>query len=258
MKRTSALLTNNLTYTSPQRLTPGGIVVHSTGVNQKRIAAYRWQFDRPTQYASVHGIIGLDEDGVLTYEQWLPYNYQCWGVGTGRKGSLNKTHLQFEICEHLGDRDWCLTTYAAALDICEEWCRTFNISPDKVVCHSEAHAMGYGSNHGDVMHWWPKYGLSMDGFRAELAERLRSEPKNEPTTEGGATVTIDLPVLRKGAHNESVRALQQLLTAQGYDTQGADGIFGNNTDAAVRKFQKANGLDVDGIAGRDTWTALLT
>ena len=32
--------------------------------------------------------------------------------------------------------------------------------------------MGYASNHGDVMHWWPRYGLSMDDFRKELREVL--------------------------------------------------------------------------------------
>ena len=40
------------------------------------------------------------------------------------------------------------------------------------MCHSEAHALGYASNHGDVMHWWPRWGLGMDGFRTALAARL--------------------------------------------------------------------------------------
>ena len=38
---------------------------------------------------------------------------------------------------------------------------------------------------------------------------------------------------------------------------GADGIFGNDTHSAVSKFQRAKGLDVDGIAGEQTMSALL-
>ncbi|MGN1002329.1 MAG: N-acetylmuramoyl-L-alanine amidase [Oscillospiraceae bacterium] len=165
-------LTKNDCYAAAAPLTPTGIVVHSTGVDQKRIAAYRWQFDRPGQRSAVHGIIGLDEDGALCCEQWLPYSIQCWGCGSGPKGSFNHSHIQFEIAETLDDGAWCRETCAAALELCARLCREYGIDPENVVCHSEAHALGYGSNHGDVMHWWPKHGLSMEQFRKELKERM--------------------------------------------------------------------------------------
>lgn len=171
MKYETCMLTHNDCFTAPVPLTPTGIVVHSTGCDQKRISAYRWQFDRPGQ-PGVHGMIGLDDSGALAYEQWLPYTVRCRGCGSGEKGSLNRSHIQFEICETLGDGDWCRETYAAALALCARLCREFGIDPENVVCHSEAHAMGYGSNHGDVMHWWPKYGLSMDQFREELKDEM--------------------------------------------------------------------------------------
>ena len=67
------------------------------------------------------------------------------------------------------------------------------------------------------------------------------------------------PLLRSGCRGEAVRALQILLMGRGYSVgnAGADGIFGNDTHSAVTKFQKAKGLDVDGIAGEQTLTALL-
>lgn len=165
-------ITANGSYTRPKLLQPAGIVIHSTGVNQRRIGAYWWQFNNPDIRASVHGFIGLNDNGRLAYRQTLPYTLQCWGCGSGKNGSYNATHIQFEICEDLQNKEWTEQTYAAALDVCEILCRKYNIMPDRVVCHSEAHSAGYASNHGDVMHWWPKYKLSMDKFRKELTIRL--------------------------------------------------------------------------------------
>ena len=166
------ILTDSDCYRAAQPLTPTGIVVHSTGVDPKRIAAYTAQWNRPGVRACVHGLLGLDGDGRLCFARTLPYELRCWGCGSGPKGSYNDSCIQFEICETLDDGAWCRETYAAALELCAGLCLAYGIAPEKVVCHSEAHALGYASNHGDVMHWWPRWGLSMAGFRAELAARL--------------------------------------------------------------------------------------
>ena len=50
--------------------------------------------------------------------------------------------------------------------------------------------------------------------------------------------------------------LQQALAQLGLLTSAADGIYGTGTMTAVRKFQQANGLDVDGIAGARTQEVL--
>lgn len=172
MKIIRRILTESDCYRAGKPLAPKGIVVHSTGVDQKRIAAYTAQWDRPGVRACVHGLLGLDGAGELCFTQTLPYEMRCWGCGSGENGSYNDSHIQFEICETLNDPGWCRETYAAALELCTDLCRLYAIPAENVVCHSEAHAMGYASNHGDVMHWWPAFGLSMDGFRAELKERL--------------------------------------------------------------------------------------
>lgn len=176
MNRRIAFLKNNRTYKSGKILSPTGIVVHSTGTNQKRISAYTVQWDSPSTGVCVHGMLGLDDTGELCFTQTLPYNFRCGGCGSGPRGSYNNSHIQFEICEdNLSSAEWAHKTYAAALMICEELCRRFQIPPENVVCHSEAHALGYASNHADVMHWWPKFNLSMDGFRAALRERLEDD-----------------------------------------------------------------------------------
>lgn len=50
--------------------------------------------------------------------------------------------------------------------------------------------------------------------------------------------------------------LQAKLNARGIDSGPQDGIFGPRTEQAVRQFQRANGLSVDGIVGPETRGAL--
>jgi chitosanase len=54
---------------------------------------------------------------------------------------------------------------------------------------------------------------------------------------------------------DDVKALQQALSATGFEVT-ADGVFGPQTDAAVRQFQQERGLEVDGVVGPDTRVAL--
>ena len=62
--------------------------------------------------------------------------------------------------------------------------------------------------------------------------------------------------LRRGDRGEDVKVLQRALKRAGFDAGTIDGIFGSRTEAAVRAFQRANGLQVDGIVGPKTWAAL--
>ena len=79
-----------------------------------------------------------------------------------------------------------------------------------------------------------------------------------PKGMSGSVPTTDKPTLRKGASGEYVTLLQTLLIQRGYNvgSTGADGKFGNATYNAVKAFQKDNGLAVDGVVGRATWSAL--
>ena len=58
--------------------------------------------------------------------------------------------------------------------------------------------------------------------------------------------------LKRGEHGAEVVTLQQALVELGFLNGATDGNFGTATETAVRNFQKANGLDSDGIAGKMT------
>ena len=64
----------------------------------------------------------------------------------------------------------------------------------------------------------------------------------------------------RGCKGGAVRRLQTWLVGLGYGVgaAGADGDFGAATDTAVRTFQAAQGLTVDGVVGKATWRALAT
>jgi g-D-glutamyl-meso-diaminopimelate peptidase len=64
------------------------------------------------------------------------------------------------------------------------------------------------------------------------------------------------PVLRQDAQGGAVKRLQRTVANLGYDPGPVDGIFGRQTEEALRQFQAANALVVDGIAGPETWAAL--
>ena len=66
------------------------------------------------------------------------------------------------------------------------------------------------------------------------------------------------PTLRKGNTGVYVTLMQTELIQHGYScgASGADGKFGNATELAVRAFQRAVGLEPDGVCGPKTWAAL--
>lgn len=73
---------------------------------------------------------------------------------------------------------------------------------------------------------------------------------------GAGKVAAAGELLRYGSRGESVRQVQSRLNGLGYWCGTADGIFGVNTRSAVRRFQSAKGLSVDGIVGPKTYSAL--
>lgn len=93
-------------------------------------------------------------------------------------------------------------------------------------------------------------------YPAIIGKADPGEPEN-PEEEGG--FTVNMRNLKRGCNGEDVRALQILLSGRGYNGNmyKPDGKFGQNTEGAVKLFQKAKGLTVDGIVGVKTMTKLL-
>lgn len=277
--------TENPCYKAGRTIKPSGIVVHSTGANNAFIRRYvgpddgilglnkngnHWNKASATK--CVHAFIGKVADGSVRIYQTLPWNYRPWGVGSGKNGSYNATHIQFEICEDgLTDEEYYNQAFTLAKELCAFLCAEYGISPDNVVGHYEAAAAGYGSNHADPRNWQRKFGGSMEQFRADVRALLgqvdgttsaskpaaKQEPVQETTTAQPASGVISMKTLRNGNKGTQVKVLQWLLKENGFDSGAVDGIFGSKTSAAVKAYQKAKGLETDAVVGKITWSKLL-
>lgn len=175
---------------------PRGVMIHSTGANNPNLRRYvqpddgilgvnpnNNDWNRPGLDVAVHAFIGLTQAGEVAAYQILPWEYRAWHCG----GSGNDTHLSFEICEDdLEDEDYFEKTYQAAMELTAELCRKFGLdplAPGVVIDHAEGADLGIASNHADVDHWWSRFGVSMDDFRAGVARLLQKEEEPSMTRE---------------------------------------------------------------------------
>lgn len=87
-----------------------------------------------------------------------------------------------------------------------------------------------------------------------------AQPAQTTTQATASTLTVTgLPLLRYGDKGEFVRSVQLLLIGRGYSCGrcGADGEIGQDTFNAIIAFQRASGLQQDGIIGAQTWARLI-
>jgi LysM repeat protein len=197
------IFTENACYKAGKKITVKGIMVHSTGANNPWLKRYvgpddgklgknqynnHWNTYHPGgREVCVHGFIGKLADGTVATYQTLPWDHRGWHAG----GSANNTHIGFEICEDdLTDGAYFAKVYKEAVELCAYLCKQYGLTEKNIICHSEGYKQGVASNHGDVMHWFPKHGKSMDTFRAEVKALLAADAKeDEPAQEETPAVT---------------------------------------------------------------------
>lgn len=116
----------------------------------------------------------------------------------------------------------------------------------------------YEYNHltSTVIHVGDVIELPPANWREQAAEPQTPEPSSDPVEE---PEDGDLPQLRPGDHGQAVKVLQILLRRAGYalPVWGVDGDFGEETQAALVDFQRAEGLAATGTVTPVTWAALL-
>lgn len=224
-----AVVTANKCYQAAIPLHPQGIMLHSIGCPQPNAAvmAQRYNAYQPDgQSVCVHGFV--QRDG--TYYHILPYDMIAWHCG----GSANQTHIGIEMTEpasivYTGGANWrdldpaateahVRGTYAAAVELFAQLCEQYALDPladGVIISHAEGAARGVASHHADPTHLWRALGLTMDGFRADVAATMDKNDNEEDDSMVRYDSIDDVP----GWAQDTVRALMDAGALQG-DDQG--------------------------------------
>ena len=207
------LLTRNACYITGKSLKPIGAMLHSTGAKNPNLSRYapgdaiiginpngnHWNIYHPGgrdigphtyvnrdgdytcdkcggRQVAVHAFIGKTADGSVATVQTLPWTMRAWHGG---KSKANNQYIGVEICEDgLEDPVYFATVYREAVELFAMLSQLFKWDPladGTIICHAEGYKRGVASNHGDVLHWFPRHGKTMDDFRADVARTLQGE-----------------------------------------------------------------------------------
>lgn len=192
---------------------------------------------------------GVGTDGRIA--MYVEESERAW---TSSNSANDNRAVTIEVANDGAEPDWHVSDKAleATIDLCVDICQRNGIE-----------SINYtGDKSGNLtMHKWfaatacpgPYLGGKFPYIAEEVNRRLAKEAPEEKE-EG---YVMNMRNLSKGDTGEDVRALQILLKGRGYNCGSADGIFGSKTEAAVRKYQQAKKLSVDGIVGPATMGSLM-
>lgn len=213
------------------------LILHSTGANNPNLKRYvtpddgmlgeniyKNGWNNANSNTLVHGVIGKNKNGAVEFYQIAPWGKLVWGCGSGRNGSGNSFAIQVEICEDqtLGAA-YAKATFDVAVKAFAHLCKTYNISPENIWSHNEAHGKGYASGHVDPEHWWKNVAptLTMDKFRAEvkaLLEKGGASPSGDGAMKDTEAKTLYRVQVGAFANKENAEALAAELRGKGYQT----------------------------------------
>lgn len=236
------LLTKNDCYKAGRKITPKGVMWHSTGANNPNLKRYvqpddgklgdnqyNNDWNRSGTGACVHAFIGLDKnDKVCTY-QTLPWDHRGWHCG----GSGNDRYISFEICEDdLKDKSYFEKVYKEAVELTAYLCKLYDLNPkgsNVIICHQDGYKLGIATNHSDIYHWFNKYGKDMNDVRKDVAAAMGK------VSTGSSSSSTSKPSASKPATSKP--------SASSKTTLKVDGYWGKNTTKRLQQIFKTT---VDG------------
>ena len=211
---------NSTCYKNTSKMTIRGVLWHSTGANNPTLKRYVQPYETDANYndmiqligkntgrndwnhvsvqAGLNAWIGKLADGTVAAVQTMPWNYKPWGCG----GGCNNGWIQFEICEDgLNDPSYFEKIYKEACELTAYLCKKYGLNPNGTVsysgkkipvilCHADSYQLGMGSNHVDVLHWFRKFGKSMETVRNDVASLMNGIVTETNSTEVNYQVKV--------------------------------------------------------------------
>lgn len=218
---------------------PAYVVIHETdnwckgaGAKTHATAMYNGNLAGTVHYY-------VDSSGIY---QTLEHQDGAWAVGDGggKYGITNRNSINIEICVNPESNYY--VAVGKAEQLAAYLLKQYGWSTDRLKRHYDAsrkHCPRRILDEG----LWPEFVKETAAYMGEVQAATTSTPAVTETT-----------CLGCGDSGTEVKTLQTNLITLGYScgVSGADGDFGVNTEAAVKAFQKANGLTADGLAGEKT------
>ncbi|MEX7473277.1 N-acetylmuramoyl-L-alanine amidase [Mycobacterium adipatum] len=234
-----------------------GVMVHHTGSDRASAASIaEGRPDLAGPLSQVH----IARDGTVT----VVAAGVAWHAGVGMypwvPANMGNWHLIGIECANSGTspsaphrRNWPDAQYFALVRCCAAINRRLGQNAARTIGHKE-----YG---GRAQGKWDPGGIDMDLLRRDIAEQLSGDvgavPTPRPPVPVGEYADI---LLYRGSRGTQVAELQRRLKAAYAAYAGdlvVDGVFGIETERAVREFQRRfGGLKVDGIVGPATAAAM--
>lgn len=245
-------------------LAKDGYIMGATGQNPKKWATTSWWF---TQYS------GKQKEKALYWRDHAKRVWDCNGMAEGYYKDV--TGIDINTKARYNYANWCGkkgtgnvpnkhkvpglavfkgTTASKITHVGYLVCPVDKSNPDGDWYVVEAKGVKYGVvktklNSGKWNFW---------GYMTKYFDY--SGTTENVVTDSMTTEELGYRTLKKGDKGADVKELQKLLLAWNskcLPKYGADSDFGDETETAVKAFQKANNLTVDGIVGKQTYAALL-
>lgn len=256
MKITNRLLTTGAAHgRTGTALTPKGVVLHYVGNPNSTAENNRSWFENGAggAHTSAHYIVGLQGETLrlIPETERAQHAGKSYGAKWGEMAKTNNSrYIGIEVCHPDSTGKFNDNTYASLVELVADICKRYGFNPEKdVVRHYDITGKAC-----------PLYYVNRQCEWVQLLNEIN-------TVVGGNSYTppeppaIKMPTLRRGDKNTAVREMQErinlFLRTTGKTLLNADGSFGPLTETAVRTYQAAKGLAVDGICGPKTWAALL-
>lgn len=230
------------------------IVSHDIGNGGSTARANRNYFNNHQPSASAHTFI--DDKEIL---EIVPLWEKAWHVQYNKPidnrlfgDDANDCAIGVELC-HGGSIDFN-EAYKKYVCYHAYLCKQFALNPYKDIV---GHYTLDPERRSDPLNAFKPHGISWTKFISDVVDALGGKVAEAPKTQVKTEVVTkpsnekELKTLVKnGDRGQIVKTIQTLVKVT------SDGIFGKNTEAAVKRFQKSKGLSQDGIVGKNTWKSL--
>lgn len=237
---------NKYSIKCPYQMVATSITVHNTANDAPAENEVKYMIGNDNK-VSFH--IAVDDKEAV---QGIPLDRNAWHAGDGN-GAGNRGSIAIEICYSKSGGERFTKAEKNAAELIASMLKERGWGIDKVKKHQDW--SGKYCPHRTLDLGWERF---LNLIRSYMGQSTVPTPQPSKPTQKPTTPTAK-DYLQKGDKGSAVKEMQKMLIVCGYSCgkYGADSVFGNDAEKAVKEFQRDNGLSVDGVYGKNTKAKLI-